>query len=66
MELYAREPRCRTCQHVLLPHEMVRDHILPLEEGGLDIESNTQPLCHDCNKAKTETEAKRGMRRSRA
>ena len=65
MALYAREPRCRTCGRVLLPAEMIRDHIVPLEEGGLDLEANTQPLCQGCSDVKTEAERQRGVARSR-
>jgi 5-methylcytosine-specific restriction protein A len=43
----------------------IRDHIVPLAEGGLDAESNIQALCQACSDAKTETEARRGMSRSR-
>lgn len=60
MEMYVREPRCRICKRVLLPAQMIRDHIVSLAEGGLDVEENTQPLCSDCSDAKTQTEALRG------
>jgi hypothetical protein len=42
----------------------VRDHIVPLAEGGTEDESNIQPLCLDCSDAKTERESMRGVRRS--
>ena len=29
------------------------DHIVPIELGGADDESNTQALCPDCHKSKT-------------
>jgi 5-methylcytosine-specific restriction protein A len=43
----------------------VRDHVVPLAEGGLDAEVNTQALCQTCSDAKTQDEARRGMQRSR-
>lgn len=64
--LFAREPWCRVCiqdgRRVLAT---VRDHIVPLAEGGTEDERNTQPLCLDCSDAKTEKESLRGVRRSR-
>jgi 5-methylcytosine-specific restriction endonuclease McrA len=44
--------------------DMIRDHIVSLKEGGQDIEENTQALCFRCNKAKTEEESTRGIRRA--
>jgi 5-methylcytosine-specific restriction protein A len=41
----------------------IRDHIIPLAEGGLDEPNNTQGLCHACSEAKTKTEALRGLKR---
>jgi 5-methylcytosine-specific restriction protein A len=42
---------------------MIRDHIVPLAEGGEDVYENTQPLCQVHSDAKTQQEALRGMRR---
>jgi hypothetical protein len=39
----------------------IRDHILPLAEGGTDDVENTQGLCLDCWDAKKEAEARRGL-----
>ena len=36
-----------------------RDHIVPLVDGGPDVESNLQGLCSECHKAKTAAEARR-------
>lgn len=36
-----------------------RDHIVPLWEGGEDVESNTQGLCDDCHGRKSADEAAR-------
>ena len=42
----------------------VLDHIVPLEEGGTNDESNLQGLCHDCHDEKTERERQRGIQRA--
>jgi 5-methylcytosine-specific restriction protein A len=42
----------------------IRDHVIPLAEGGRDDESNVQPLCQACSDAKSQRESKRGQRRS--
>jgi 5-methylcytosine-specific restriction endonuclease McrA len=42
----------------------IRDHIVPLAEGGQDIESNVQPLCQTCSDIKTQAEAARGRHRA--
>lgn len=62
--LFANEPLCRTCvQAGRTRAATIRDHIVPLAEGGTDDDSNIQPLCKDCSDAKTREESKRGMRR---
>ena len=43
----------------------IRDHVIPLAEGGEEIDSNTQPLCKPCSDLKTATEARRGRDRHR-
>jgi 5-methylcytosine-specific restriction protein A len=59
--LFAREPLCRECQrHGRVTLATIRDHIVPLAEGGADDDANTQPLCQACSDAKTEAESKRG------
>jgi 5-methylcytosine-specific restriction protein A len=62
--LFLREPRCRQCRRVLTLDTMTRDHIVPLAEGGEDIESNTQPLCQTCNRVKTHAESERAKQRA--
>lgn len=63
-ELFAREPGCRACSaRGLFTLAKIRDHIKPLEEGGLDDASNIQPLCVPCHDEKTKTESARGGRR---
>jgi len=46
--------------------EMIRDHIVPLAEGGQEDPSNqtnVQPLCKTCSDRKTREEARRGVKR---
>ena len=38
----------------------VCDHIVPLEEGGTDRDSNLQTICQECDKIKTQEESLRG------
>jgi 5-methylcytosine-specific restriction protein A len=38
----------------------IRDHIIPLADGGTEDDSNTQALCWTCNELKRQTEAKSG------
>jgi len=62
--LHARQPWCAICRQPLLTlNAMIRDHRIPLAEGGLDDETNEQPLCASCSKTKTESESKRGVAR---
>lgn len=71
--LFAREPLCRMCSSGSWRDSRgtggalatVRDHIIPLGEGGEEDESNVQPLCAECNIRKTASEAQRGRRRGR-
>jgi 5-methylcytosine-specific restriction protein A len=63
--LFARERWCRTCaQDGRRTLATVRDHIVPLAEGGTEDEQNIQPLCLDCSDLKTERESRRGVQRS--
>jgi 5-methylcytosine-specific restriction enzyme A len=55
--LFAREPLCRGCGRALAT---IRDHVVPLAEGGQEVESNIQPLCQGCSDAKTQRESARG------
>lgn len=64
--LFARNPLCVHCQasgQAVLATQ--RDHIVSLEEGGPDDDSNTQGLCDACHEAKSLAEALRGRRRRR-
>jgi 5-methylcytosine-specific restriction enzyme A len=64
--LFARYPLCVLCraqgQRTLAT---IRDHIVPLAEGGAEDSTNEQALCQDCSDAKTQAEALRGRQRSR-
>jgi len=59
--LFAREPLCRACaKQGRTSVAMIRDHIVPLFEGGKDTDANIQPLCFACSDAKTQAESRRG------
>jgi 5-methylcytosine-specific restriction enzyme A len=58
--LFEAEPLCRECKrHGRVTLATQRDHIRSLAEGGLDVRSNTQPLCEACHEAKSEAERAR-------
>jgi len=62
--LFAAEPFCRLCKAQGRRRlATIRDHIVPLAEGGTDEPSNVQPLCAACSDDKTRAEAKRGRQR---
>ena len=64
--LFAENPLCVECERqgrVTLATQ--RDHVLSLEEGGRDDDSNVQGLCHACHEAKSELERLRALARSR-
>lgn len=42
--------RCGTQEYLCI------DHVVPFAHDGLNVDSNTQPLCRDCNAAKGNTE----------
>lgn len=63
-QLFSREPLCVQClQEGRTTIAMIRDHIIPLAEGGRDDETNEQPICEKCHDSKTAQEAKRGLSR---
>lgn len=63
--LFARAPWCVLCTlHDRQTRATIRDHVVPLAEGGPDDETNEQGLCLDCSDRKTEEETARGVRRS--
>ena len=58
--LFMQEPICRMCK---VQGATIRDHIIPLAEGGTEDRDNIQPLCQDCSDKKTQAEARRGRSR---
>jgi 5-methylcytosine-specific restriction protein A len=63
--LFARAPLCVECERLgLVVLATQRDHLVPLADGGLDDDSNTQGLCDTCHEAKSLAEALRGRRRA--
>lgn len=63
-DLFKREPLCRMCAaegRVTLA--TIRDHIIPLAEGGRDVPENVQPICAEHHTVKSQDEANRGKRR---
>ncbi|MCA3256033.1 MAG: HNH endonuclease [Alphaproteobacteria bacterium] len=64
-EQLERQPFCEVCERAgLLTVATVRDHKVPLAEGGADDLTNSQSLCEGCHDIKTKAEAQRGRRRS--
>ena len=62
--LFARHPLCAICEAAgRVSQATVRDHIIPLREGGTDAEENCQAVCQRCHDLKTAEESKRGRRR---
>lgn len=53
----AKNPKCQTCG---LVERLEVDHIVPVSEGGLELDaSNLQVLCHNCHKEKTRQELRK-------
>ena len=50
--------RCAGCGCVWVSSRDQIDHIIPLEQGGSNEDSNLQPLCNTCHEAKTSAEAR--------
>lgn len=64
-ELFEREPLCRPCYKAgRVTVGTMRDHITPLEEGGMDTEDNVQNICVACHDEKSKAERARGVRRA--
>ena len=62
--LFDRSPLCVLCARIgRTTIATVRDHIVPLAEGGTEDEHNTQAVCWNCNEVKRQQEAQRGQRR---
>lgn len=59
--LFARQPLCEMCSRLgLVALATIRDHRVPLAEGGADDETNEQALCDPCHDAKSLAERLRG------
>lgn len=64
--LFRAKPLCAHCEpRGVTALAVIRDHIIPLAEGGEDVEENTQGLCAKCNKVKTDAESRRGSAKAR-
>jgi 5-methylcytosine-specific restriction protein A len=64
-QLFARTPLCVACEALgLVELATQRDHIVSLEEGGPDDDSNTQGLCLKHHDEKSLAERLRARRRS--
>jgi 5-methylcytosine-specific restriction protein A len=64
--LFQAHPLCVLCSadgRVTLA--TIRDHVIPLAEGGRDDATNEQAICQTCSDAKTAQESKRGRARVR-
>jgi len=58
--LFARHPVCERCGR---EDSEIRDHRIPLAEGGGEGEDNEQALCRGCHAIKSEAEKLRGIHR---
>ena len=47
---------CQMCLEVYSEDKLECDHIIPLNQGGIDNASNTQTLCIPCHRIKTNSE----------
>lgn len=62
--LFSRDPLCAECRRLgFVRLATQRDHVVPLEEGGADDETNEQGLCDEHHDAKSLAERLRGQRR---
>jgi 5-methylcytosine-specific restriction endonuclease McrA len=48
--------RCGECKRVVSGREAHVDHLLPLEDGGTDADSNLRTMCERCHGRKTRGE----------
>jgi 5-methylcytosine-specific restriction protein A len=59
--LFQRQPLCEPCEaRGLVTVATIRDHRIPLAEGGADDETNEQAICEPCHESKSLAEALRG------
>jgi 5-methylcytosine-specific restriction protein A len=60
--LFDEAPLCVTCLaegHVTIA--TIRDHVIPLADGGRDVDANTQGLCFACHDRKSAAETRRRL-----
>src|SRR5688572_14510636 len=61
-QLFERTPLCVLCEQAgRVTIATVRDHIIPLSQGGSENDANCQALCWDCNELKRREEISHGM-----
>jgi 5-methylcytosine-specific restriction protein A len=66
--LFQKQPLCVACLAADPPRvrtATIRDHRIPLAEGGADSDENSQSLCGACHDAKSAVEAMRGRMRAK-
>ena len=64
-DLFRRQPLCEPCHEAgRVTLATIRDHRIPLAEGGADDVTNEQAICDDCHSIKTKAESARGVRRA--
>lgn len=64
--LFRKDPLCRECTKAgRVTIATIRDHIIPLSQGGQDVRSNTQPLCKECHDLKSRDESVKGSKMAR-
>ena len=64
-KLFEEHPLCAECtRQGRVAEAKQRDHIIPLTEGGEDVESNVQGLCCACHDMKSEAERLRAIKRA--
>ena len=64
LALLSKQPWCVPClKRGIRTISTIRDHIIPLAEGGADDDTNVQAICEDCHDAKTREESRRGIQR---
>ena len=64
--LFERQPLCEQCEILgKVTIATIRDHRIPLAEGGADDEDNEQAICEPCHEIKSAEEAARGTHRWR-
>lgn len=60
LAMWTEDPCCKVCQRLTAwPNGFERDHVMPLELGGLDDASNEQLLCIACHAEKSNTDQSR-------